>query len=453
MNRTEEYWALAAQLKEPPPELAGTVDRARARARRERRGKRLGVPLASLGGAAAAFAVLVNCSTPFAMACRRVPFVRELAQAVAFQPSLKAAFENDYVQPVGQSQTQNGITATVESLIVDQTSLNVFYTLSWAGDTWLDITPDLLDENGEPPAGSRGAAWEDPGETEEHWRLATFYFDGVDLPEELQLVLEVSDSGRNKGRFAGPAEAPDASLPWPDAESAPRSPVLAEFTFPLTIDPTLLGPGRTVEVGQWITLDGQRLYLDELTIDPTRMDLTLEAHPDNTAELCRLECYALDGAGNRYDRPSVTYGGGEAIQLESCYFSENQDLTLYIQEAQWLDQDRTSFTLDLAAGEAGWLPEALGDLTIERREGNVYLSFRNDGQSVTFDGYYYDPEGGRHDWGSMSMSSTDEDGDGWCETMTEYRVLWDYPWDSVTIPLSSNRVTAFDPPIQVNLPF
>ena len=452
MNRTEEYWALAAQLKEPPPELAGTVDRARARARRERRGKRLGVPLASLGGAAAAFAVLVNCSTPFAMACRRVPFVRELAQAVALRPSLKAAFENDYVQPVGQSQTQNGITATVESLIVDQTSLNVFYTLSWAGDTWLDITPDLLDENGEPPAGSRGAAWEDPGETEEHWRLATFYFDGADLPEELQLVLEVSDSGRNKGRFAGPAEAPDASLPWPDAERAPRSPVLAEFTFPLTIDPTLLGPGRTVEVGQWITLDGQRLYLDELTIDPTRMDLTLEAHPDNTAELCRLECYALDGAGNRYDRPSVTYGGGEAIQLESCYFSENQDLTLYIQEAQWLDQDRTSFTLDLAAGEAGWLPEALGDLTIERREGNVYLSFRNDGQSVTFDGYYYDPEGGRHDWGSMSMSSTDEDGDGWCETMTEYRVLWDYPWDSVTIPLSSNRVTAFDPPIQVDLP-
>lgn len=452
MNRTEEYWALAAQLKEPPPELAGTVDRARARARRERRGKRLGVPLASLGGAAAAFAVLVNCSTPFAMACRRVPFVRELAQAVALRPSLKAAFENDYVQPVGQSQTQNGITATVESLIVDQTSLNVFYTLSWAGDTWLDITPDLLDENGEPPAGSRGAAWEDPGETEEHWRLATFYFDGADLPEELQLVLEVSDSGRNKGRFAGPAEAPDASLPWPDAESAPRSPVLAEFTFPLTIDPTLLGPGRTVEVGQWITLDGQRLYLDELTIDPTRMDLTLEAHPDNTAELCRLECYVLDGAGNRYDRPSVTYGGGEAIQLESCYFSENQDLTLYIQEAQWLDQDRTSFTLDLAAGEAGWLPEALGDLTIERREGNVYLSFRNDGQSVTFDGYYYDPEGGRHDWGSMSMSSTDEDGDGWCETMTEYRVLWDYPWDSVTIPLSSNRVTAFDPPIQVDLP-
>lgn len=454
MNRTEEYWALVAQLRETPPELAGTVDRARARARRKRRGKRLGIPLASLGGVAAAFVVLVNCSTPFAMACRRVPFVRELAQAVAFQPSLKAAFENDYVQPVGQSQTQNGITATVEYLIVDQTSLNVFYTLSWAGETWLDVVPDLLDENGASPEGSRGASWGDPAGTEEDYRLMTFYFDGAVLPEKLQLVLEVSDSGRDKvtNQLAAPTDAPVDSSPWPDEESSAPSPVLAEFTFPLTIDPSLLGPGRTVEVGQWVELDGQRLYLDQLTIDPTRMELTLEADPDNTAELYRLECYALDGAGNRYDSPSITFGGGEAIQLESCYFSENQDLTLYIEEAQWLDKDRTSFTLDLTTGEADWLPENLTDVTIERRDGNVYLSFRNDEQIVTFDGYC-DPEGGQHTWGSMSMSSIDKDGDGYSETMTEYRVLRDYPWDTVTIGLSSNRAAAFDPPIQVNLPF
>ena len=454
MNRTEEYWALVAQLRETPPELAGTVDRARARARRKRRGKRLGIPLASLGGVAAAFVVLVNCSTPFAMACRRVPFVRELAQAVAFQPSLKAAFENDYVQPVGQSQTQNGITATVEYLIVDQTSLNVFYTLSWAGETWLDVVPDLLDENGASPEGSRGASWGDPAGTEEDYRLMTFYFDGAVLPEKLQLVLEVSDSGRDKvtNQLAAPTDAPVDSSPWPDEESSAPSPVLAEFTFPLTIDPSLLGPGRTVEVGQWVELDGQRLYLDQLTIDPTRMELTLEADPDNTAELRSLDCYALDGAGNRYDSPSITFGGGEAIQLESCYFSENQDLTLYIEEAQWLDKDRTSFTLDLTTGEADWLPENLTDVTIERREGNVYLSFRNDDQVVTFDGYC-DPEGGQHTWGSMSMSSIDEDGDGRNEALTEYRVLRDYPWDTVTIGLSSNRVTAFDPPVQVNLPF
>ena len=30
MNRNEEYWALVAQLSDTPPELEGTVERARA---------------------------------------------------------------------------------------------------------------------------------------------------------------------------------------------------------------------------------------------------------------------------------------------------------------------------------------------------------------------------------------------------------------------------------------
>ena len=143
--------------------------------------------------------------------------------------------------------------------------------------------------------------------------------------------------------------------------------------------------------------------MPNITVNPTRMELTLEADPDNTAELHSIDCYALDGAGNRYDEPSITFGGGEAIQLESCYFSENQDLTLYLEEAKWLDQDRTSFTLDLTTGEADWLPEALGDLTVERQGEDVYLSFRNDEQIVIFDGFYYDPEGDGHTWGSMVL--------------------------------------------------
>ena len=47
------------------------------------------------------------------------------------------------------------------------------------------------------------------------------------------------------------------------------------------------------------------------------------------------------------------------------------------------------------------------------------------------------------------MSATDEDGDGWCERSTEYRTLLDYPWDTVTIVLTSNRSTEFAQPIQI----
>ena len=55
MNRNEEYWALVAELGETPPALDGTVERARVRARKARAGRWLGIPAASLAGAASAF--------------------------------------------------------------------------------------------------------------------------------------------------------------------------------------------------------------------------------------------------------------------------------------------------------------------------------------------------------------------------------------------------------------
>ncbi len=162
MNRNEEYWALVAELGETPPALDGTVERARGRARKARAGRWLGIPAASLAGAASAFILLVNCSMPFAMACRRVPFVRALAEAVAVDPSLKAAFENDYIQPVGQTRTADGVTLSVEYLIVDERQLNVFYTLGWDGENALEAQPALLAQDGEhleampPPGAVRG---------------------------------------------------------------------------------------------------------------------------------------------------------------------------------------------------------------------------------------------------------------------------------------------------------
>ena len=81
MNRSEEYRALLRQLEDTPEQLNFTVARAKARARRRRRLRLVGTPLGSFAAACACFVLLVNLSTPFAMACSRVPVLRELAQA------------------------------------------------------------------------------------------------------------------------------------------------------------------------------------------------------------------------------------------------------------------------------------------------------------------------------------------------------------------------------------
>ncbi len=84
-----------------PPALDGTAERALRRRRRDRRLRFFGVPAGSLAACFIAFVLLVNLFPPFARACGNVPVLRALAQAVAWSPSLSAAVENDYVQPIG----------------------------------------------------------------------------------------------------------------------------------------------------------------------------------------------------------------------------------------------------------------------------------------------------------------------------------------------------------------
>ena len=109
MDRMEEYEALLQEPEELPPALEGAVARARARVRRRRLWRRVTAPAGSAAAVFAVFVLLVNLWTPFALACAKVPVLKELTAAVAFSPSLKAAVENDYVQYIGQSQTDNGI--------------------------------------------------------------------------------------------------------------------------------------------------------------------------------------------------------------------------------------------------------------------------------------------------------------------------------------------------------
>ena len=94
MNRKEEYQALLSQLEqETPAALDGCGEKARRKAHR-RRG--WGTSLVSLGGVAAAFVLMVNLSVPFALACSKIPGLRELTASLVFSESLKLAVENDF---------------------------------------------------------------------------------------------------------------------------------------------------------------------------------------------------------------------------------------------------------------------------------------------------------------------------------------------------------------------
>lgn len=145
MNRMDEYAALLAELEQTPEELDHTVNKALNRKNALQKKRRFfSTTLGGLAACFAAFVLLVNLSTPFARACGRIPLLADLAKAVSWSPSLSAAVENDYVQPLRLSQSQNGITARVEYLIVDRKQVDVFFSIRSDDYAHLDLDHPTL---------------------------------------------------------------------------------------------------------------------------------------------------------------------------------------------------------------------------------------------------------------------------------------------------------------------
>ena len=124
MNRMEEYAAMMEQLESIP--VSDPVGSAVRRCRRKQKMLR---PLAAAAAVFLLFLTMINVSPTAVAVCKEVPLLRELVELLTFNPSLRVAVENDYVQYVELEQHQNDVTADIEYLIVDQKQVNVFFRL------------------------------------------------------------------------------------------------------------------------------------------------------------------------------------------------------------------------------------------------------------------------------------------------------------------------------------
>lgn len=260
MNRSEEYEALLRQLEQLPNDLETTVERAVKREKASRLKRYLYRPAVSLAACFAAFVMLVNGFPTFARACEDIPIIADLAKAVTWSPSLSAAVENEYVQPIGKSQTVNGITATIQYLIVDQKQVNIFFTLEGDYDNLTGEMPELYPEQ----ACSRSVNnFNDPPGTILRYTLD---YGSEDVPSGFTMTFGVTTYVETDP-MAEPMEDTLESMLHPVEEEEPD--ILAEFTFDLEFDPTFTAKGEIIPVNTDFTLDGQTLTVTEVEVYPT----------------------------------------------------------------------------------------------------------------------------------------------------------------------------------------
>ena len=459
-NRSEEYWTLVGELSQPPEALEGSVERARKRAKRTAPLRRMAAPAASLAAIAATFVLLVNLSVPFALACSGVPIVRELAAAVAFSPSLSAAVAHDYVQYIGQSQTVDGVTVSLEYAIVDRYQAVFFYTTE-GGRFW--TSPKIKTLDGESVGGYASTHVDaDNGEGYGGMENLTLSFSAGEnsLPERFTLELYfLPKPSREYAESVAPSEAPG------DAPEALDQDEPIRFAFDVTLDPSRIVDGDTVEVGRWLELDGQRILIDRLELYPTRTIVYLGEDKNNTAWLRSLKFYFTDEKGNVYDDTdgSLSASGEEnsksylTYYFQSFYYAAPENLTLHITKAEWLEKEREHVVLDLNTGECAGLPEGVTVHDIRRREDTrgttveveFHCPLERKGFGQTFWGAYWDPRGIEHtfnQWGAGNVYDEDTH-----EETGVYEIIYlqNYAWDTVELELSYTSVSVYDEPVRV----
>ena len=417
MTRMEEYQALRKEPEVLPEALETTAERVLAREKACRKKVRIwGVPAGSLAACFALFLLLVNCFPTFAAACEGLPVLGELAEALRFDKSLRLAVENEYVQPLGLSQTENGITARVEYLIVDQKNVNVFFRF-YASDGRSLRAGYRADTPGCVSVMENLDLLED-GALRRIGILAT-----DELPDTLALTLFAYD-----GEYGS----------YEDADLA------AEFHFSIEYDHSFTAQGEVVPVGTAFTLEGQTLTVDRAEIYPTHMRLIVQEAEENTAALASLDFYLTDDRGHTYDAGAgsvVSMGTGEnenCYLVESPWFQDGKHFTLHIRGAQFLTKGKEWVRVDLQAKTIEGLPDGAALDEIRLYDDTWQVSVRTDSmpkgtarRASLFGSEYHNEDGTIQGYTGRGYSGGDG---GW-----EYVTLEDYPENVVYLKLSHDR--------------
>lgn len=436
MNRMEEYRAMLAELETLPPETEGTVNRAAARRNRKRYVFR---PMGAVAAVFLCFVLLVNLVPGVAYACSNLPILDKLAEFVSFSPSLTQAVEHGQVQSVGMTQTQNGITATIESLIVDQKQVVVYFTLDSEEYDHLSATVDahLIDGEDAKATIVSGMPYTENGELQS----ATINFiEGASVPDRLRVTLYIFSQDERGFMVEGDLFNPE---------------------FTLDLEPWLTGQGRTVDFNRILDFNGQRFTLTQLESYPTHVRVNLKADPDNTAKLDYLWFYLELPDGTRLEpgtADGLTATGsaegetGLSLYAESSYFYEAERIKLVITGATFLDKDTEKVWVNLTTGEHDPIPFDGRIDSIEKTDTGWELRIVSREPAGLHGGLfsweYAAPDGTTDTSGHMGYSpSSPQSGYG-----TQFLYVDCYAYDETYLTLNRTDEWIPDDPVTVELP-
>ncbi|MDP5275574.1 DUF4179 domain-containing protein [Chengkuizengella axinellae] len=281
-----------------------------------------------------------------------------ISELVQYDKGLLAALEHDFIQYVDQSDQHQGITFTVDSVVMDESMMIVFYSISSLENmNRMKLSGiDLLKSDGEQyRTGISRSGFNEIESVGSNY--ITFLF-SEDRPED-EFVLNVG--------FTVIDEDVEEKLPY-------------TWSVPFQVDKTLYQDAKQIyTINQTFDIEGQLITFEDISIYPTRSELKVKYDDNNSKEIFGFdELYVVDQNGNKWGTKGSSGLGeyAEVIYFESNYFDEYEELYIEFHSIRALDKDKLEVQVDLQQQKILSAPDENISLKfVNEKENELQLGF------------------------------------------------------------------------------
>jgi hypothetical protein len=350
-----------------------------------------------------AFTAMLRTSETFASYVTSIPGMEKIVELVRFDKGLTSAIENDFAQKIGVSDEHDGIKITLDSVIVDEQLMMLFYKVDSSG-VHKEISienlrlTDSAGNNIEETVSSFGGLI-DNSQNNEQLLQATYEFYGSNLPENLKLSIELAEGRTEEGQ--------------------PLNKLADTWVLPFSIDKDAFKDKKEIiEVNETVEFEGQKITVEKVSIYPTRIGVTVHLDKGNSKQIFAFDDLRIV---DEIDEEWAAINNGTTARhmdeltkeffLQSNFFKKPEELYLRFNSLRALDKNEVEIIVDPEKMEVLKAPSDGRLLKVDREENQLLFAFERDSKEghnhVSFD-QAVDQNGKKIGDGSASFRWNDE---------------------------------------------
>ncbi|PIC86210.1 hypothetical protein CSV72_09485 [Sporosarcina sp. P20a] len=310
------------------------VERVRQEKRRIRkRRKRILGSVAVIALLLLTFITSIRVSPVFANVVASIPGMEKFVELIAMDKGLNAAIQNDYYQEIGVTQTIQDKTLTIDGVILDETGMNIFYTIdSERPLTGLRVDYINLKAEGMPEGSFSYGNMMDEEEVYTYKDRIDYQFGELYTSQDQSFDLKVATKLKGEETV---------------------------FSVPFTV-PKQVKPSEVYTIEKEVEIAGQKFTIEKVTVSPLRVGVKITIDSANPMKILQFEDMRLeDEKGEVWgsiQNGTTAFGGedGEStLFLQSNYFSKPEKLYLRINKVQALKAEEAIAEINTETGD--WL--------------------------------------------------------------------------------------------------